>query len=331
MAFDSYLAPHGLDHVGHVLFDDEGMPRDLPPTSAHILAELLPADTVTWLETLPDHTPLSSLLSSPPKRVPIQPLTPEQLSAFNRQQAGGSAAAASSGGAGGGAAATSAAAPLTAEEQARLDPRLADIKPDPILLAQMLPGFNRTVLLPVVESLKALNWPEWRTADPSGNPFLVQITKDYAAAVGLHDYHDYISRPMSLNYMSNKANGGSGSQPYATAEAFLSDLHLIARNAKKYNCPYTDLRDKKGPNVQFPHPDTLGERARAAAPVYALAFALEAEINKVEPRVKAGWERFLLDVKARTLADLEAKMAAMRARSAGAATAGQQQRQQPMV
>jgi hypothetical protein len=81
-----------------------------------------------------------------------------------------------------------------------------------------------------LEALKALEGPSWMG---QRNPFVVQITRENCASLGVPDYFRDVPRAMDLTTMGEKLAGGA----YASADQFAKDARLIAKNAKTFNRP----------------------------------------------------------------------------------------------
>ena len=58
-----------------------------------------------------------------------------------------------------------------------------------------------------------------------------------ATKLGLHDYHDFIKKPMDLGTVRKNISAGV----YATADEFAADVRLIFSNCFKYNPPDHDV------------------------------------------------------------------------------------------
>jgi hypothetical protein len=198
------------------------------------------------------------------------------------------------------------------------DPRLAAVE----LYPWHVEALNKEVLQPYYARLRRMAWADW--AFDGGNPFVLKITKFNAAKVGVPDYFKAIKAPMDLTRMLERVAGAKGAAGalaaphYNSPEEFLSDARLIAWNAKTYNCPPAG---RGAPT--FPHPSTLPPDQVPRGSVYAMAWELEAEVNKLALPLVTAWRsrelQFRREVLESSLKMLEARQLQQAAAAAGGA------------
>lgn len=149
--------------------------------------------------------------------------------------------------------------------------------------------WGKTICKPVFESfwqqLQGLSWPDWTLTN--GNPFNFKIpNKANVDKAGLPGYYSVVTTPMDLSRVKENIDKGK----YATADAFLADLRLIARNAQMYNCPdsWVPSRDRYLPppeEVRAKRPLELGHGS-----VYRMAWEFDAQVSALEPAVRSAWQ-----------------------------------------
>mmetsp|Transcript_3406 Transcript_3406/g.13547 ORF Transcript_3406/g.13547 Transcript_3406/m.13547 type:complete len:317 (-) Transcript_3406:807-1757(-) len=80
-------------------------------------------------------------------------------------------------------------------------------------------------LRPIIDTLWDMD------SDQLGNPFRMVIDRATMCAVGVPDYFHFVTKPMNLSWMRDKAQR----REYTYLEEFEDDLELMVENARKYN------------------------------------------------------------------------------------------------
>lgn len=200
-------------------------------------------------------------------------------------------------GGGGGGAGTASSSSSAAAAAPAADP--LDAYPlDPATLADIHARIGGPALGPAHTTLAGLRWADWPLNE--GNPFVIKITKANAATLGVPGYFDVVASPMDLTRVRERLEGKA--KPYASPDAFIADLRLIASNAKRFNCPpsWVPTRDAYLPpveEVRAKQPKQL-----LGAPVYRMAWELDGHIDALEVRTREAWRAAFAEAKRAALA-----------------------------
>lgn len=183
---------------------------------------------------------------------------------------------------------------------------------------------NAHVLMPALKKMQRFSWKGW--AFNNGNPFMAKITKANAAKLGVPTYFSVIRTPMDLVRMEERLTAkvlAEEGEPkcYKSVAEFVADVHLIAENAKTFNCPPQQIPVYQA-TKRFPHPSTLPPDQVPPGSVYAMAFDLEDQINAMAPHLQAEWDAHLFVIKRGIYDEVRALNRQQQAAMGGAGSAG---------